>query len=113
MLTSFGWCLGQVLHLQAVVVMAPLTAREHLLRNLLHGQIRISIRFATECSAKYEQCAGWPNLIAQLLQLIRIKMRGGHVEEVTFRGTAMLPIDRIARQIVESLQLAERLCEHC
>ena len=53
-LPRLGRRLGEILHLQAVVVVAPLAAREHLLRNLIDGQIRIPVWLPAECGAQHE-----------------------------------------------------------
>src|SRR5690606_18070266 len=52
------------------------------------------------------------DFIAQLLQLIVIQRGRGHVDEIAFGGITVLPIDRVARSVDETLQLAYRLSQH-
>ena len=49
-----GWrrCLGQVLDLQAVVVVAPFAAGEDVLRDLLDGEVRVALGFAAEGASR-------------------------------------------------------------
>src|SRR5712691_2519930 len=103
--------LRKVLHLQAVIVMPPLAARKHLLRNLLHREIR-KIRFPAESRAQHQERPIRPDLIAQLLQLLVTEIGGRDVDEIPFRRMAVLPVHRIAGRVRESLQLAQRLREH-
>jgi hypothetical protein len=103
---------GQVFHLQGIIVMPPLAARQHLLGNLLHRQIGIGIGLGAEGGAQHQQRPIRPHLVGELLQLLVGQAGGGHIDEIALGGMAVLPIHRIRRRIAEALQLAQRLGQH-
>jgi hypothetical protein len=52
------------------------------------------------------------HFITELLELVMSQGLRSYVDEIPLRGVAMLPIDRIARGLDESLQFAHRLRQH-
>ena len=110
----FWWGCGlrQVGDIEAVVVVAPFALGEHCGRNLLDREVREGIGLPAKGSTADEQAAAVANLIAQLRELFACKRLGRDVEEVTFRGAALLPVKLIARGIGEAHDLAHGFGQH-
>src|SRR3989442_1097186 len=92
--------------------MAPFTAGEDSLRDLLDCKVRIPVRLSTESRAHDEQRAVLSHVITELLKPIVTQVLRGYIDKISLRGVAMLPIDRIARSVDESFQLADCLGKH-
>ena len=92
--------------------MVPFAAVEDRLRNLLHRQVGVGIGLGAEGGTQHQQRALRPHLVGELLELVVGQAGRGHVNEILLRGVAVLPIDRIAGRIGESLQLAQGLRKH-
>src|SRR6185312_7168496 len=104
--------LRQVLHLKAVVVVAPLAACQDLLGNLLDRETRVPLRLGSEGRAEDEQRTLGAYLFVELLKLVVSEVCRGDVDEVSLRRTAVLPVNRVARRILKPLKLADRFREH-
>ena len=76
---------GKVLNFQAVVVMAPLAARQHLLRDFLDGQVRErQLCRGTQCKGR--AAYGPVRLRRSIAGVARAQVCSGDVDEVPLGG---------------------------